>query len=279
MRQFELGGRRDVPRRFSWLSSVVLHVVLVVLAVTIAWQAPFRPRSTDRPAAPEYIVLPPADGPRVARQPQRIPGAGRVTIARQPLPTPPPPDVPLRAPTELEPAGGLAVLGPHLGDGRTWVSPRPALPAEVAEALYGSDDTAEANARVTDRLRAMLDSLNRMIDQEQRARRRPSWGTRIAGVPLEIDSQFVNIAGIKVPTTALAFLGNFLPQGNYDGALRARQYEDMRQDMLQAAQRTETFRDFQRYVKALRARKQAERDAERARQTPPPPPDTTKVIP
>lgn len=276
MRQFELGGRRDGARRFSWLSSAVLHAVLVVLGITVAWQAPFRPRSTERPEVREYIVLPPADGPRAARQPQRIPGGDRVTIARQPLPTPPP-DVPLRAPTALEPAGALVALGPHLGDGRTWVSPRPALPAEVAEALYGSDDTAEANARVTGRLRAMLDSLNRMIDQEQRSRRRPSWGTRIAGVPLAIDSQFVNIAGIKVPTTALAFLGNFLPQGNYDGALRARQYEDMRQDMLQAAQRTETFRDFQRYVKALRARKQAERDAERARQTPPP--DTTKVIP
>jgi len=45
---------------------------------------------------------------------------------------------------------------------------------------------------------------------------------------------------------------------------------------VRAAARTETFRDFQRYVKELRARKQAERDAERRRTTPP---DTTGVIP
>ena len=277
MRRFELGGgRRDGAGRVSWLTSAVLHVVLAVLAITVAWQAPFRPRTVERPVVREFVVLPPADGPRAARQPQRIPGGGRVTIARQPLATPPPPDVPLRAPASLEHAGGPVVLGPQLGDGRTWVPPRPALPADVAEALYGDDDTAAANARVTGRLRAMLDSLNRIIDAQQRSRRRPTWATDIAGMPFALDSQSITIAGIKVPTMALAFLGNLLPQGNYDGALRARQFEDMRQDMLQAAQRTETFRDFQRYVKELRARKQAERDAERARHTPP---DTTKVIP
>ena len=274
MRQFEL-GRPESPKRFPWLTSVLLHGTLAVLAVTVAWQAPFRPRRSARPEVREWIVLPPVDGPRPVR-PTTIVSTNRqlVIVPQEPL-KPEPVDVPLRAPTTLSRASGPIVAGPALGDGRTWVSPRPALAAEVAEALYGNGDSL-ANARVEGRLHAMLDTLNQFIDQEQRARRRPTWNTTIGGIPFGLDSQFINIAGIKIPTMALALLGNLLPPGNYEGSLRAREFEDMRQDLLRAAQRTETFRDFRKYVQELRARKQLERDSVRARQTPP---DTTRVIP
>ena len=78
-----------------------------------------------------------------------------------------------------------------------------------------------------------------------------------------IDSQYIHVAGIKIPTAVLALLPITLPQGNYDEQLRARQLEDMRRDLMQAARRTETLRLFKQYVRDLRARKQAERDAER----------------
>jgi hypothetical protein len=74
---------------------------------------------------------------------------------------------------------------------------------------------------------------------------------------------------------ALALLGNLLPQGNYDEGLRARQLQDMREDLLRAADRAQSFQDFKRYVRELRERKQAERDAERRRRAQ----DTTTVIP
>lgn len=278
MRRFEL-GRPETPRRAPWLTSAVLHVTLAVLAITVAWQAPFRSRRARPPEVREWVVLPPYIGPRTARP---APGSTARRLAIAPLPAAQPIDVPLRAPRGLTRAGGPIVMGPQLGDGRAWVEPRPALPADVADALYGGGDTTMRDAQVMQRLRAMLDSLNRMIDEDQRARRRPTWGTDVAGIPFGLDSQFINIAGLKIPTMALAMLGNLLPPGNYNESLRSRYFEDMRQDMLRAAQRTETFRDFQRYVKELRARKQAERDADRARKTPPPPappPDTTRVIP
>src|SRR5207249_2132513 len=60
-----------------------------------------------------------------------------------------------------------------------------------------------------------------------------------------------------------ALLPISLPQGNYDEQRRARQLDEMRQDLMQAARRTETLRLFKQYVRDLRARKQAERDAER----------------
>jgi len=230
LRRFELGGS-DSPRRASWLSSAALHVTLAMLAITVAWQAPLRSRRAQRPEVREWVVLPPLSGPT---RPSVVGStARRVVIVPAPLPTQPL-DVPLRAPSGLTRAGGPIVIGPQLGDGRSWVSPRPALPAAVAEELYGSD-TAGRDARVTQRLHAMLDSLNQILSADQRARRRPTWGTEVGGIPFGLDSQYINIAGIKIPTMALALLGNLLPPGNYEGSLRARQFEDMRQDMLRAA--------------------------------------------
>lgn len=272
MRRFEL-GRREAPRRASWLTSAVLHAVLAVLAVTIAWQAPLRTRRVERPEVREWVVLPPPSDGRT-RPSAAASSSRRVVIVPSPLAAAPL-EVPLRPPSRIGEPGGPFAAGPQLGDGRVWVAPRPAIPADLAEVLYGTD-TIGRDARVAERLHAMLDSVNQMIDVEQRARRRPTWGADVAGMAFALDSQYITIAGIKIPTATLAMLGNLLPPGNYEGSLRARAFEDMRQDLLRAASRTTTFTDFQKYVKELRARKQAERDAERAR---PRPPDTTTVIP
>src|SRR5205809_7909751 len=105
----------------------------------------------------------------------------------------------------------------------------------------------------------MMDSLNVIIDQEQRARRTPTWTTEVAGKVFGIDSQYIHVAGIKIPTAALALLPISLPQGNYDEQLRARQLDEMRQDLMQAAPRTETLRVVKQCVRELRARKPAAR--------------------
>src|SRR5439155_22561210 len=104
---------------------------------------------------------------------------------------------------------------------------------------------------------------NVVIDQDQRSRPRPVWTTDVAGKVFGIDSQFIHVAGIKIPTAALALLPISLPQGNYDEQRRARQLDEMREDLMQAARRTETLRLFKQYVGDLRGRKQAERDAAR----------------
>ncbi|MGH7548314.1 MAG: hypothetical protein ACREMM_09070 [Gemmatimonadales bacterium] len=85
----------------------------------------------------------------------------------------------------------------------------------------------------------------------------------MAGKVVGIDSQYIHVAGIKIPIAALAMLPIRLPEGNYDQQRRARHLEDMRQDLIQAARRTETLQLFRQYVRELRQRKQAERDAER----------------
>lgn len=149
---------------------------------------------------------------------------------------------------------------PQLGGGVLWLAPRPALPGEVADVMY--NDTLTRDRPVVARLKAMVDSLNVILDQERAETRKPSWTTEIAGKEFGIDSQYIHVAGIAIPTAALALLPIRLPEGNYGEYLRARQLEAMRQDLLYSAMRTQTLADFRKYVHELRARKQAEHDFE-----------------
>lgn len=233
--------------------------------MTSSWQADQRPLfyTIIPPAPPTLPELPPFGGTRRGKGPAG--GLGRpVPNAAVPDTTPPLPAPVGKPDTTL--AVSPSAVGPHIvappqvGDGRLWVTPRPALPAEVAGALYLPH--AERDSGVVRRLHAMVDSLNVIIDQEQRARQRPVWTADVAGKVFGIDSQFIHIAGIKIPTAALALLPISLPQGNYGEQMRARQLDEMRADLLQAARRTESLQLFRQYVRELRARKQAERDAD-----------------
>ena len=210
------------------------------------------------------MVVPPFAGVRPGRgthtQLGRKPVVGEpvVTVTPRDTVVPPPP----AAPAPATPRSGW-ILPPQLGDGRLWVSPRPALPVEVADAIYGEHPAQDS--MLVRRLRAMVDSLNLVIDAVQRAHQLPSWTTKgDNGKPMwGIDQGGIYVAGVKIPTAGLALLGSLLPPGNYDESVRQRHLADMRDDIMRAAARAQNFDDFRRYVRELRARKQAERDAER----------------
>jgi len=179
-----------------------------------------------------------------------------------------------------DPNASRVAPAPQVGDGRLWVSPRPGLPATVAEALYG-DTTGRRDAAV-ERLRAMVDSLNQILDQMQRERQRPRW--TVGGTPENptwgLDSAYIHVAGIKIPTPVLAALGflkgfDNLPQGNFDEEMHMRQLNYMREDILRSAERAQSLQEFKRYVRELRDRRQAERDAEGRRRAQ----DTVRVVP
>ena len=271
-------GQTPIGR--AWLITAAIHVVAVILFFTVNWQAPWR--------RADYVVLQPIEagdslvfvpGTREAR----AKGPTIASTRREPLPPPAAPAPPLAA---LEPDTGVTLPAydpnasrlapaPQVGDGRLWVSPRPGLPAAVAEAIYG--DTAGRRMGAIDRLRVMVDSLNQVLDQMQRDRQRPKW--TLGGTPDKpewgLDSAYIHVAGVKIPTMVLALLGNLLPQGNFDEEMRARQLNDMRADLLRAADRAQTLQQFRRYVRELRERKQAERDAEERRRAQ----DTVKAVP
>ena len=269
-----------MPVGRAWLVTLALHVIAVILFFTVSWQAPWRKA--------EYVVLPPRDvGDTMVFVPGtrelRAKGPTILSTRRQtppPVATPPPPPAAPAPDTGVtlpayDPNANRVVPAPQVGDGRLWVSPRPGLPAAVAEELYG--DTATRRAAAIDRLKVMVDSLNLVLDQVQRDHQRPKW--TVGGTPDKpqwgIDSAYIHVAGIKIPTMALALLGNLLPQGNFDEDMRARQLNDMRADLLRAADRAQTLQQFRRYVRELRERKQAERDAEERRRAQ----DTVKAVP
>jgi len=258
--------------------TAALHVVGVILAVTVPWQAPRQPRYIVLEPIDTVAFMPFQDTPTHRTRGPRVGTARPEPPPETPLPPPPPP------PAAAQPSdSGTAMpaydpnanaLTPRVGDGRLWVSPRPALPSTVAEALYG--DTVGRNERAVERLRAMMDSLNQIYDEEQREHRRPSWTTDVGGRTFGIDSQYIHIAGIKIPTAVLALLPLNMPQGNFDEGLRARHLEEMRQDIMRSAARAQTYQDFRRYVRELRARTDAEREFQRRQKQPA---DTVKAIP
>ena len=288
--------------------AAAIHIVAVVLFFTVSWQAPWRRAN--------YIVLQPVDsgeslvfvpGTREARAKQPVhrvsdhtsrspaaAAAAAAAAASAPTPVPPPPPPPAPAAVigstaaasltrrdtgvtmpAYDPNASRVAPSPQVGDGRLWVSARPALPAAVASALYG--DTAAQHSAAVERLRAMVDSLNQILDQVQREKQRPKWTT--GGTPENptwgIDSAYIHVAGIKIPTPALALLGNLLPPGNFDEEMRMRQLNYMRQDILQAANRAQSLQEFKRYVHELRDRRQAEHEAEERRRAQ----DTVKAVP
>lgn len=228
------------------------------------------------PAPPQFVVVvpepesPPFDGVRPGRSATPRLGRRRAT-GHVPIVTPAVESLPVAVHPLLQPPvaprepPGM-ILPPTAGDGRLWVGPRPALPSDVADAIYL--DHEPRDSMIVSRLRAMVDSLNMFLDSEQRANRPPSWvarngeGKKVWG----LDQSGLYVAGIKIPTVALALLGGLLPPGNYDEAVRQRRLADMRADLMQAAARTQNLEQFRRYVRELRARKQSERDAQRRQQ-------------
>src|SRR5207253_251209 len=121
----------------------------------------FRP-----PQGPQFHELPPFGGTRRGIGPSG--GLGRpLPNAAVPDTTPPAP-APVGRPdtmlaTSADAVGPHIVTPPQVGDGRLWVTPRPALPSEVADALY--QPLADRDTAVVRRLHAMVDSLNVIIDQ------------------------------------------------------------------------------------------------------------------
>ena len=284
MRLFDRQERRQ-PAGRAWLITAVLHVIAVVLFFTVQWQAPWwhggpTPRQPEQYGDTLVFLL----GTRELRAKGPTIQTSRRDTSPPPVAAPSapavsaPPDTGSTLPA-YDPNASRVAPAPQVGDGRLWVSPRPGLPAPVADALYG--DTTGRNPQAVARLKAMVDSLNQVLDQIQRENRRPAWV--VGGTPDKpmwgIDSAYIHIAGIKIPTMALALLGSLFPQdqqmGNFDEAMRARQLQYMREDIMQAAARAQSFAQFRRYVHELRERKQAERDAEQRRRGQ----DTVSVVP
>lgn len=274
--------------RFSWFASVAFHAIVIAAVATISWRAV--PHVTFlNLASPQEVDLPelPPSGTAAGR-PSRPGGGNGERPKTVPVPVPVVQSTPVPTPTVAPVDTATAAKpappgppGPALGDGKLWAAPRPALPSDVAAALYEGrhKHPTVADSVVTQRLKAMVDSVNRLIDQEQRAHRSPVWTGDIGGKKFGLDSSGIYVAGVKIPTAVLAALGSALPRGNFDLALQNERTAELSADLLEAARRAQNTAQFKLYVAEIRARKQAERDAHRRQVGDTFPQDTAQLVP
>ncbi len=150
-------------------------------------------------------------------------------------------------------------IGPAFGDGRLWEYV--ILGAVAAEQQAWGDEETEMALIVA----GMLSSI---IEDSLVVRGGvPSWVTTIGGQEWGIDSEYIHLGPIKIPTVLAALLGFAqLPQmGNYELAQQQRWLADVRNQILNQAQRMDQMASFKRNVRAMEARLLREREEERRR--------------
>jgi hypothetical protein len=275
------GERRDPAGRSpaSVAASVGLHVLLLLVLVQLTfvpsdWIDAVMRRTPPTPVERVgFLQLPRGDAPKEAPRrggDDRPFSPNLAPVAPLPVPPvevpsalPPIPSRPLRAAT----VGGLGPLvggggetrgvRPSYSDPRLWVSSSPVVtaPLTASEKL----DSAMASA-----YREAADSMRRANG----GRDPTDWTFRLGGQKFGVDQKYIRLGPVSIPTAALAFLPLNV-QGNPTTIERDRRLAQMRQEIQDQAARAARDEDFQRAVKALRERKQKERDEARKTVEPP----------
>ncbi len=170
-------------------------------------------------------------------------------------------------------------IGPALGEGKLWVRPLPLPPQDLVRALTGRTHIELVDSAVTAIVQVYIDSV---LNAEPANSPLPSWTTRVGDQQVGIDSRWIYLGPIKIPTALVAAL---LPIGGGSAETadypKFRQLQQMREDVQYAARRAQTIQDFKRAIKELRAQRERERDFIKNQKIPPPKAtsDSTEVKP
>lgn len=288
---FALPRARRAPW-WLWLVAIVAHV-------PVLWILDIVPHGYDPDARPFRLVDPlialhaPAEVEMIYR-PDRATPAGttrRVGVVARSVPdvTAPVPTVTVptsRAPEPLAlipaptaPAaadtgrpGRRGRLTPAYGSGRPWVTPLPMAPREIAATLTGKSQADVADSTVAALVQAYLDAI--ALERANTPPALPSWTARIGSKTVGIDSKWIYLGPVKVPTVLLGLLPiNF--QGNPTQAEINKRLGAMKEDLFTAARRAANLDEFKKSVKQLREERQADYDFKRNQRTPPP--DSTRI--
>lgn len=266
------------------VASLLLHAIVTVVLVRVAgpsflntMTAPraisftpiFLEQSPREFAMPQYAGVPEgaATGGRGGRFIGIVPTARVDTVLPPPGPaflvaSMLPPRTPEAEENPLLPPGpvGYRLVGPEYGEGRVWVRTAEAELGVVGESPDIRTHAERVQAAVRDRIKAYIDTMPR---DSFALPPPPRWTTEIGDDKWGMDGTWIYLGDFKIPTALLALLP--LPGGNYDQAQDAAELQRMREEILDAAQRSESAAEFRKYVEELRRRKQAERDAARAK--------------
>lgn len=166
-----------------------------------------------------------------------------------------------------DPADTARRVAPRYGAGLIWVEPLPLTPREIAALLSGRTERQLLDSAVTALTQRYIDAMAEELRDRPPAL--PSWVTTVDGQEVGIDSRFIHLGPLKVPTFLLALLPINV-QPNPTQAAMVRKLNSMRDDLLTAGRRAANLAEFKDAVRQLREQKEAEAEFERNRRTPPP---------
>jgi hypothetical protein len=275
-------GERQEPRSpVSIAASVALHVVLILAlveatVVPIDWIGLLMRTSPPPVERIGFLQLPRGDEPTEA---PRRGGNDRPVTPNAPPRVSPQPIAPVEVPSSIPPIPtGLPRTAPDVGTGPlvggggdtrgvrpAYTDPRlwaPTAP-EVTAPLAG---TAKVDSVMAPIFRELADSMKAAMAS---GRDPTDWTFKVGGQKYGIDSRFIRLGPVSIPTAALAFLPLNV-QANPTVLERDRRLAQMRTEILEQAARAARDEDFQQAVRALRERKQRERDEQQAGKKPPP---------
>lgn len=268
------------PRRWStWAiaASVFVHALLFLVKIG-AYLPPSR-----LPPAQIYLVPPGAEGERAFDMKFQEPGGaarkGRAAgitarpeleapapeperIEAPPVEAPPAPPPVQPADTPSTPArrspGRTVRIGPALGEGKLWIRPLPAPPRELARELTRNHFELVDSA-VSAIVQAYIDSV--LSAPAAPGAAAPSWTTQIFGKTFGIDSKFIYLGGLRIPSAVLALLP--IKGGTTMEYSQANRLSLIREDLQRASARAQTMEEFKRAIRELRAERERQKEIER----------------
>lgn len=267
---------------------MVVHALLFLVKIG-AYLPPSR-----LPRAQIYLVPPGAEGERAFDTHFQEPGGaakkGRAAgitarpeldaptpepelIEAPPVEAPPtlPPVQPVDTPSTpaLQPPGRRVRIGPALGEGKLWIRPLPAPPRELARELMRSH-LELVDSAVSAIVQTYIDSV--LSAPAPAGAALPSWTTQIFGKTFGIDSKYIYLGGLRIPSAVLALLP--IKGGTTMEYSQANRLALIREDLQRASARAQTMEDFKRAIRELRAERERLKEIERNQRLKP---DTTKV--
>jgi hypothetical protein len=252
--------------------SIAIHVILVFALVRFlispsAFTMIFgRARSPEVPAERiGFLRLPKSTGPAVQG---RSGGDNRPVsdAPRRPLVAPsvvpsalPPTPAPTTTPAEPESGSGPLVGsgGPARGIRPTYTDPRVwAAPGDIVAA------PKSAKEKLDSAIVSIIAPYNDSIAARAGGREPGDWTFEKDGRKYGIDSKYIRLGKVSIPTAVLALLP-INTTGNPTVNDRNRLQNQMRADIFWNAQRGMNEADFKKAVRSIRERKEREREAEK----------------
>ena len=234
---------------FSGEKPVVERIGFVALPKS-EQPTPGRSGGNDRPETPDRP--PPAVAPPALVAPLEIPSSLPTASVETPAPALDPGSGPI-----VGTPGPVRGVRPSFSDPRVWPSP-----AEVVSAPLSSGERLDsAVTRWTDRLNDSVAAVAAAGPQ----RKAGDWTFEKDGKKYGLDQQMIHLGKFSIPMTVLGMLPlNIGKSGNIQAMERERALMLQRREIMEGAQRAMNEEDFRKAVRAIRERKQRERDRELA---------------